>query len=235
VATRATDDDRAVERADEINEIGRRAREVLDEKHRARETTLGASRRTIQACAAAIRAVHRGEFDTAEERIAEAQALLGEADAEVAAHPDVRHGGYLHDAKKEFAEANLTLAFVRGGDLPAPEALHVEMPAYLNGMAEAASELRRHLLDCLRAGQLPRAESLLRVMDDVYGLLVTVDYPDALTGGLRRTTDALRAVLERSRGDLTTTIVADRLQQTIDRVRPPAEPQVTEGQPGPGW
>jgi translin len=219
VATPASDDERVVDRADEIGDVGRRARGVLDEKHRARETTLGASRRTIQACAAAIRAVHRGEFDVAGVRITEASALLGEADAEVAAHPDVRHGGYLHDAKKEFAEANLTLAFVRGDPLPTPEALRVETPAYLNGMAEAASELRRHLLDCLRAGRLQRAEGLLGVMDDVYGLLVTVDYPDALTGGLRRTTDALRAVLERSRGDLTTTIVADRLQTTIAGIR----------------
>jgi translin len=180
---------------------------------------LGASRRTIQACAAAIRAVHRAEFDAAEARIAEAASLLGEADAEVAAHPDVRHGGYLHDAKKEFAEANLTLAFVRGDPLPTPQALRVEIPAYLNGMAEAASELRRNLLDCLRAGRLERAEGLLGVMDDVYGLLVTIDYPDALTGGLRRTTDALRAVIERSRGDLTTTIVASRLQNRIDDLR----------------
>jgi len=219
VATPASDDESVVDRADEIGDVGRSARGVLDEKHRARETTLGASRRTIQACAAAIRAVHRGEFDVAQERITEASALLGEADAEVAAHPDVRHGGYLHDAKKEFAEANLTLAFVRGDPLPTPEALRVETPAYLNGMAEAASELRRHLLDCLRAGRLQRAEGLLGVMDDVYGLLVTVDYPDALTGGLRRTTDALRAVLERSRGDLTTTIVADRLQTTIAGIR----------------
>ena len=215
----AFDSERVVDRADEIGAVGRRARDVLDEKHRAREATLGASRRTIQACAAAIRAVHRAEFDNAEARIAEAASLLAEADAEVAAHPDVRHGGYLHDAKKEFAEANLTLAFVRGDPLPTPEALRVETPAYLNGMAEAASELRRNLLDCLRAGRLERAEGLLGVMDDVYGLLVTVDYPDALTGGLRRTTDALRAVIERSRGDLTTTIVANRLQTTIDGLR----------------
>jgi translin len=215
----AFDTERVVDRAEEISAVGRAAREVLDEKHRARETTLGASRRTIQACAAAIRAVHRGEYETAEERIREASALLAEADAEVAAHPDVRHGGYLHDAKKEYAEANLTLAFVRGDPLPTPSALRVETPAYLNGMAEAASELRRNLLDCLRAGRLRRAEGLLGVMDDVYGLLVTVDYPDALTGGLRRTTDALRAVIERSRGDVTTTIVADRLQTRIEELR----------------
>jgi len=189
---------------------------VLDEKHRAREVALTASRRTVQSCAAAIRAVHREEFGRADELIAEAATFVAKAEAASAAHADVRQAGYLNDAKKEFAEANMTLAFVRGDALPSPEALGVEVPAYLNGMAEAASELRRHLLDCLRAERLDRAEDLLATMDEVYSLLVTIDYPDALTGGLRRTTDALRAVVERTRGDLTNAIVAARLRATIE-------------------
>ena len=137
----------------------------------------------------------------------------------MAGHPDVRHGGYLHDAKKEFAEAHLTLAFVRGDPLPSAATIGVEIPAYLNGMAEAASELRRHTLDCLRADRLARAEELLAVMDEVYALLVTVDYPDAVTGGLRRTTDALRGVIERTRGDLTNALVAQRLRVAIEEQR----------------
>jgi translin len=197
-----------MDRAEEIAAVRARARAVLDAKHAARELTLGACRRTIQCCAAAIRA---------ERLIADAAAHLARADAAVADHLDVRHGGYLHDAKKEFAEAHLTLAFVRGDPLPSAAAIGVEYPAYLNGMAEAASELRRHALDCLRADRLDRAEELLAVMDEVYALLVTVDYPDAVTGGLRRTTDALRAVIERTRGDLTNAIVADRLRVAIDR------------------
>jgi translin len=209
-----------VDRGPEIAAVGERARAALDAKHAARETTLGACRQTIQACAAAIRAVQREEFDAAETLIAEAAGHVARADAAVEGHPDVRHGGYLHDAKKEFAEANLTLAFVRGDVLPVPEAIGVELPAYLNGMAEAASELRRHTLDCLRADRVPRAEELLGVMDEVYALLVTVDYPDAVTGGLRRTTDALRAVIERTRGDLTNALVAQRLREAIDRVDP---------------
>ena len=122
----------------------------------------------------------------------------------------------MHDAKKEFAEARITLAFVRGEPLPTAGELGVDVPAYLNGMAEAASELRRRLLDCLRSERLDRAEELLATMDEVYSLLVTIDYPDALTGGLRRTTDALRAVMERTRGDLTTAIVAARLRAAIE-------------------
>ncbi|MGZ4711783.1 MAG: haloacid dehalogenase [Acidimicrobiia bacterium] len=204
-----------MDRADEIAAIGAAVHTTLDAKHRAREVTLTACRQTIQACAAAIRAVQREEFATAESLIADAGAHLRRADDAVVDQPDVRHGGYLHDAKKEFAEAHLTLAFVRGDAMPTAATIGVDAPAYLNGMAEAASELRRHTLDCLRVDRLARAEELLAVMDDVYALLVTVDYPDAVTGGLRRTTDALRAVIERTRGDLTNALVAQRLRAAI--------------------
>ncbi len=208
-----------MDRRSEIAEIADTARPILDAKHQAREVTLGACRLAIQCCAAAIRAVQREEFARAEELIAEAGDHLARADLAVADQRDVRHGGYLHDAKKEFAEAHLTLAFVRGDPLPAAETIHVETAAYLNGMAEAASELRRHILDCLRADRVSRAEELLGVMDEVYALLVTVDYPDAITGGLRRTTDALRAVIERTRGDLTNALVAQRLRAAIESSR----------------
>ena len=204
-----------MERAEEIAALGERARASLDDKHRAREVMIAASRSAIQSSAASIRATHRGEFDAAHRLAAEALDRLGGADAAIACHPELVGHGPLHDAKKELAEAWLTLALVRGDELPPPEQLHVDPSSYLNGMAEAASELRREVLDCLRAGRLDRAESLMGAMDDVYSVLVTVDYPDAVTGGLRRTTDALRAVLERTRGDLTTTMVATRLQNAI--------------------
>jgi translin len=205
----------ATDRSAELAAAGNGARDVLEEKHRAREITYNASRRAIRACASAIRAVHRREFLAARELIAEAAAFLAEADAALDGHQDVRYGGSLHDAKKEFAEANLTLAFVSGQPIPGAEELRVETPAYLNGMAEAASELRRQVLDRLRVDDVDEAERLLGLMDDVYTLLVTVDYPDAITGGLRRTTDALRAVLERTRGDVTNALVAAKLRAAM--------------------
>ena len=205
-----------MDHAGQIADAGVQAREILERKHAAREVTLSASRRAIRACASAIRAVHRREFRAARELIAEAAAYLSEAENALADHADVRHAGFLNDAKKEFAEANLTLAFVEDNALPSADELGVDVQPYLNGMAEAASELRRQVLDCLRRDEGGEAERLLVVMDDVYGLLVTIDYPDALTGGLRRSTDALRAVLERTRGDVTTAIVAARLQGAIE-------------------
>jgi translin len=205
-----------LEHSGQIAASGVAAREILDEKHAAREITLSASRRAIRACASAIRAVQRREFRDALELIAEAAAYLAEAEGALAGHADVRYGGFLNDAKKEFAEANLTLAFVADHPLPSADELGVDVQPYLNGMAEAASELRRQVLDCLRRDEGAEAERLLALMDEVYGLLVTIDYPDALTGGLRRSTDALRAVLERTRGDVTTAIVAARLQAAIE-------------------
>jgi translin len=161
--------------------------------------------------------VQRREFHEARELIAVAAAYLAQAEAVLAGHPDVRYAGFVHDAKKEFVEANLTLAFVADQPLPAADELNVEVQAYLNGMGEAASELRRQVLDCLRDGDTVEAERLLAIMDEVYGVLVTVDYPDAMTGGLRRTTDALRAVLERTRGDVTTALVVARMQDVVER------------------
>jgi len=208
----------------QIAVAGSAAREILEQKHAAREVTLSASRRAIRSCASAIRAVHRREFHEARELIAEAAAYLAEAENALAGHADVRYGGFLNDAKKEFAEANLTLAFVAGNALPSAEELGVDVQPYLNGMAEAASELRRQVLDCLRRDEGAEAERLLGLMDEVYGLLVTIDYPDALTGGLRRSTDALRAVLERTRGDVTTAIVAARLRGAIEGRTSRADP-----------
>jgi translin len=203
-------------RAEEIAAVGEWARGELENKHRARETGLAACRRTIQACAASIRAVHRQEWEVAEDLAAQAAAHLKEAGDALAAHPDVRYAGFVHDAAKEYAEARLTLAFVRGDPLPIATDIGVEVQAFLNGMAEAASELRRYLLDQLRRGQPERGEELLGLMDEVYTLLCTMDFPEAMSGHLRRTTDQLRAVLERTRGDLTTSLLQTRLLEGIE-------------------
>jgi translin len=199
----------------QVTAAGDAVRAVLEQKHAAREVTLAASRQATRACASAIRAVHRREFREARALIAEAAAYLAEAESVLDGHQDIRYAGYLGDAKKEFVEANLTLSFVEYQPFPTAEELGVEVQPYLNGMAEAASELRRQVLDCLRRDQAAEAERLLSVMDEVYSLLVTIDYPDGLTGGLRRSTDALRAVLERTRGDVTTAIVSARLRRAI--------------------
>jgi translin len=206
-------------RSDELAAIAAPLQEDLAAAHAAREIGLAACRRTIRSSGLSIRAVHRRDPDTAAAHRADARAALDEAHTALAPHPSVAHAGFLHDAEKELAEAELTAALVAGDDtpLPTPQQLGVAGPAWCNGLAEAASELRRHLLDRLRQGDLDDAERLLAAMDDVYDLLVTVDFPDALTGGLRRTTDALRAVLERTRSDLTLTLVQTRLHAALEQ------------------
>jgi translin len=189
----------------------------LEGANTARERALAATRRAIRAAGSSIRAVHRLAPDVAAELAAESEAALRDAQRELAPYPAVAHAGFLHDAEKEYVEARAVMALVAGKPVPGPEELAVSPTAWMRGVAEAASELRRHLLDRLRAGEVQRAEALLGRMDDVYDALVVVDYPDALTGGLRRTLDALRAVLERSRGDVTTSALQLRLQQAIER------------------
>jgi translin len=188
----------------------------LEDAHAGRERALAASRRAIRASGSSIRAVHRLESERAMELLAEARAAIAEAQRAVADHPAVAYAGFVQDAEKEVAEASLVLALVRGEPLPDAAALGVEPTSWLRGLTEAASELRRHLLDRLRAGELERGAELLITMDDCYDALVTVDFPDAVTGGLRRNVDALRAVLERTRGDVTTTVLQTRLQRALE-------------------
>ena len=188
----------------------------LADANRAREAALPACRRVIRAAGSSIRAVHRLDDDAARALADEAEADLREAQRVLGPFPAVAYAGFLHDAEKEYAEARAVAALVAGAPLPTPEDLAVAGPAWMRGLAEAASELRRHLLDRLREGQLERGEALLAAMDAVYDALVRVDYPDALTNGLRRTLDALRGVLERSRGDVTTTVLQTRLQRAIE-------------------
>jgi len=212
------------DRAAELAVLGQALHEYLGAASRAREVALPACRSTIQACGRSIRAVHRQEPEVAAGLADEAGTDLRRAQQALGPYPSLAASGPLHDAEKEYAEARLTAAMVDERPLPSFTELEVSASAWLGGLAEAASELRRHLLDRLRNGELERSERLLEAMDDAYGLLITVDYPDAVTGGLRRTTDALRAVLERTRGDLTTTVLQSRLQQALERQVPPGPP-----------
>lgn len=212
-------------RSDELVHLCEPLRAEFDAAHDARERGLAACRRTIQSCGNAIRAVHRRDAPLAAKLTAEAGDALREAQVALGPHPRIAHAGFLHDAEKEYAEAILTAALVAGTPLPPAAEAGVGVPAWLCGLAEAASELRRHLLDRIRAGDLQRGEQLLGAMEDVYDLLITVDYPDAITGGLRRSTDALRAVLERSRSDVTTTVIQSRLRAALEQRLPlPPDP-----------
>lgn len=196
---------------DNLQELVAATRATLDEKYRAREAALAHGRALTRTCANAIRAMHRGEMAEARAAVEGARAEAGRVAEALAAHPDLYFAGYVQDAHKELAEAAVLLALLEGISLPAPEALGIEAAAYLNGLAEAASEGRRHALDCLRRGETARAEMMLGRMDDILSALTTLDYPDAVTGGLRRTCDALRAVVERTRGDVTMAVLQSRL------------------------
>ena len=195
--------------------LSARAIEELGQRHRAREQALVISRQVIRNSANAIRAVHRYDFEEAERLISEASDRLGETLEIKINNPEIYYAGFLSDARKEFTEANITLAAISEKTLPDWESLGVDPPAYLNGMAEVIGELRRYILDALRRDDTTRCEELMELMDEIYGILVTVDFPEAVTGGLRRSTDAMRGVLERTRGDLTISLQQRRLERRL--------------------
>ena len=201
----------------DLREIAVELQRRLDDKMRAREIALSSSRRAVRDSANAIRATHRGDVDEAHALQERARAGLDEAEAAVVSHPDVRWAGFVHDAQKEFAEALLTEAVVSGKDLPTADELRVTPQAYLNGIAEAVGEGRRAILDLLRQGETERSEEILASMEEMYHVLVSMDYPDAITANLRRATDAARGILERTRGDLSMSLVQRDLRDALER------------------
>lgn len=189
----------------------------LERKNQTREQALTLSRRVIQHASQAIRAVHRHEDASAEEILAKMRDIVAEMNSVSRAEPDIYMAGYVQDAQKEYAEAHLTRAMVGNLALPTPHDLSVEEAAYLNGLGEAASEMRRYVLDLIRHNKMAEAERLLGVMEEVYSQLMTVDFPHAITGNLRRTSDMLRGVLERTRGDLTVAMKQRELRRALRR------------------
>ena len=200
----------------ELQTISARIHQDFEARSLVRDETLGRSRKLVRHCASSIRATHRLEFDTAEALLLAAEKIASDMVAEVKTYPDLYYAGYTQDAMKEYAEASITYALVQGKALPEPEVLGVEYPAYLGGLAEAVGELRRHALDLMRQGNTAQAEELLGTMDEVYDVLVTFDFPDAITRGLRRLTDMVRGVTERTRGELTVATRQDALRQALD-------------------
>lgn len=189
--------------------------QAFESKNTVRDHTLTRSRELIRHCANAIRATHRGDGDQAQALLNTAREVAAQMLAEAQEYPDVRYAGYTQDALKELAEAHITRAVILDEPLPSPESLKVEYAAYLNGLAEAAGELRRFTLDALRRGKVQQAEKILSHMDDIYSTLITVDFPNAITGGLRRNTDMVRGVLERTRGDVTTAVRQEAMKAAL--------------------
>ena len=188
---------------------------AFEVRNQARDKALMQTRKVIQHAAHAIRAIHRMEVEVANAFLNDARGLVDQLRRDLSDHPDLFHAGYTQDALKEYVEAHVTCALIRGHDLPLPEEIDVEPAIYLNGLAEVVGELRRRTLDSLRQGYSPEVERLLTLMDEIYALLITIDYPDALTNGLRRQTDLALGIVERTRGDVTISLREERLTRSM--------------------
>ena len=203
---------------EQLRAVADGARGALGETDRARERALRISREVIRHSANSIRAIHRGEFDAARELIGGAATLVAESESLLRERPEVYYTGYMQDALKEYVEANAVFALIRDEPLPTPEELRVGAAPYLGGLADTVGELRRFILDRLRRDDFTRCERTLEVMDEIYTILVTMDFPDAVTRGLRRSTDMVRGILERTRGDLTIALRQRRLEAMMGAV-----------------
>ncbi len=203
---------------EKLEKIAEQIRQVFDAQTAIRDKALGQARALTRACALSIRAVHRDETEVMQSHLDEARQLAEALRSDLAGYPAFYFAGYTQDALKEFAEASVTCALIRHEALPTPEELNLPPNTYLNGLAESVGEMRRRCLDMLRQDNSAEAERLLGHMDDIFAILVTMDYPDAITNGLRRQTDIIRAILERTRGDVTFSLRGEKLERSLSRL-----------------
>jgi translin len=211
-----------------LQSISDQIRQSFDTRSAARDQALAQARQLTRACSLAIRAVHRDEGQVMTEHLAEARKLAESLKGDLVNYPDLFFAGYTQDALKEFVEANVTCALIQHQPLLTPEQLGVAGFTYLNGLAEVVGELRRRILDILRHGYSQEAERLLGIMDEIYSVLVTMDYPDAITNGLRRQTDLARGIIEKTRGDITFSLRGEHLEQAIGRLSAQLNGDATE-------
>ena len=203
----------------EIDRFADEAREHLEPVHTDRERAYTTSREVVQAASATIKAVHRGEFDAAREQVARTRELCEQMLAAVECSPEIGYSGFVGDASREYAEAALVLALIAEGDLPGPKKLGVDYADWLNGLGDAVGELRRHVLDLIRADRVEDAERYLHMMDEIYQTLMSFDYPQAVTKGLRTRSDQARGAVERTRGDLTNALRQSRLEARMRQLQ----------------
>lgn len=201
----------------EFTDLIEKAKAVFDQRTAVRDQALIQARALTRLSAHTIRAIHRDEAATAQDMLLEARVLVLNIQRDLASYPDIYYAGYTQDAIKEYAEANLTVALILNQPIPTPDELCIEYAAYLNGLAETIGECRRKCLDILRMGYSEDAERLLTTMDEIYNVLVTMDYPDAITNGLRRQTDLVRGIIERTRADLTLSLREQHLQDALQK------------------
>jgi Predicted RNA-binding protein of the translin family len=201
-----------------LEKIAEQIRQNFDAQTAIRDKALGQARALTRACALSIRAVHRDETEVMQAHLDEAKTLADSLRNDLADYPAFFFAGYTQDSLKEFAEASITCALIRHQALPTPEDLTLPPNTYLNGLAESVGEMRRRCLDMLRQDNSAEAERLLGHMDDIFAILVTMDYPDAITNGLRRQTDVVRAIIERTRGDVTFSLRGEKLERSLSRL-----------------
>jgi translin len=207
-----------VKTVQKLDEIAERIHEAFDAYTATRDQALSQARTLTRNCAHTIRAVHRNEREEASAKLEKARQLAENLQEALVDYPSIYFTGYTQDALKEYAEASIFYSLAENGLLPSPEELNLEPSTYLKGLAEAVGELRRRIMDLLRHGHSPEVEKLLAHMDDIYAVLVTMDYPDAVTGGLRRLTDVCRSIVERTRGDVTLSLRQNRLEENLRKV-----------------
>mgnify|MGYP000459832091 FL=1 len=201
-----------------LNEFLREIEEKVRELDEARNEAESLSRKIIRETKKSIISTHQESFESSEASLREINRLLKSLREVVQKHPELISNNLVNTAFQETAEAYIYYNLVRWGKFIDPKSMDVSPSQYVLGLADCVGELRRRVLDLIRAGRLKEAEESLKTMEEIlYELNLNSDL-QVLVPGLRRKCDVARAIIESTRGDLALEVRRKSLEDGIKRL-----------------
>ena len=191
---------------------------IFDKLNDIREQSLTTSREIVRECSKSIRNIHRNDEVSAKEHIENARKKLENLKSITSDVSEISYAGYVLDAEREFVEAVMFYTFEVSGYIEPFNNFNVHPSSYIQGIGDTIGEWRRKALDHLRNLDIKKAETYLAIMEEGMGTLNELDYPDALTGGLRRYADNARSIIERTRSDITNAFINESLRKDISNI-----------------
>lgn len=171
---------------------------INDELHSTenrREQLIKESRDVIILCSQSIISLHQGHIQESQLKLDKAKDLY--LSLKTLAQVDLLR--YLSMSEQELVESILLMSIVKNETLPGLDEIGVSSQAYLFGILDCIGEIKRMVYDMVRLGRYEQAESLFRVMQEIYSDIYPFSIYDNIVSGIRKKLDICKILIENTR------------------------------------
>lgn len=150
-------------------------------------------------CSKAIVSLHSHKKEESIEYIEKAKKLLQEF--KELGKDDLQK--YLYIAEQEYVEAFCLFSIAENSVIPGMKSLDVSDISYVMGLLDCIGEIKRMIIDKIRAEGTSNINTLFELMDKIYGIIYPLAVYDNLMPGLRKKLDVSRILIENVRAIIT--------------------------------